>query len=156
MEPEVSLLHSQLPATCPYPVATTIHPIPPHPTSCRSILILPTHLCLGPPSGLFPSGFPTKTLYTPLLSLVRSTSRAYFILDFITRTILGAEYRSLSCSLCSFLQSPVNLVPFRPKYCHQRHILKHPQPHILYTWYILSVLFSSKCSLFHNSNVFGS
>jgi len=30
----------------------------PHPTSWRSILILSTHLCLGLPSGLFPSGFP--------------------------------------------------------------------------------------------------
>jgi hypothetical protein len=36
-----------------------------HPTSWRSILILFTHLSLGLPSGLFPSGFPTKTLYTP-------------------------------------------------------------------------------------------
>jgi len=35
-----------------------------HPTSWRSILIC-THLRLGLPSGLFPSGFPTKTLYTP-------------------------------------------------------------------------------------------
>ena len=26
------------------------------------------HLCLGLPSGLFPSGIPTKTLYMPLLS----------------------------------------------------------------------------------------
>ena len=36
-----------------------------HLTSWRSILILPTHLRLGLPSCLFPSGFPTKTLYTP-------------------------------------------------------------------------------------------
>ena len=41
-----------------------IQSIYPHPTSWRSILIS-THLCLGLPSGLFPSRFPTKTLYTP-------------------------------------------------------------------------------------------
>jgi len=41
----------------------------PHPTSWRSILILSTHLCLGLPSGLFPSGFPTKTLYASLIIL---------------------------------------------------------------------------------------
>ena len=44
--------------------ASPVQSIYPHPTSCRSILILSTHLRLGLPNGLFPSGFPTKTLYT--------------------------------------------------------------------------------------------
>ena len=48
--------------------ARPIQSIYPPPTSCRSILILSTHLRLGLPTGLFPSGFPTKTLYTPLSS----------------------------------------------------------------------------------------
>ena len=87
--------------------ASSIHSIPSHPTSWRSILILSSHLRLGLPSGFFPSGFPTKTLYTPLFSPIRATCPAYLILlDLITRTILGEEYRSLSSSLCSFLHSP--------------------------------------------------
>ena len=45
--------------------ASPIQSIYPHPTSWRSILILSTRLRLGLHSGLFPSGFPTKTLYTP-------------------------------------------------------------------------------------------
>ena len=52
----------------PPPVSILGQPNPVHiPTShhWRSILILSTHLRLGLPSGLFPSGFPTKTLYTP-------------------------------------------------------------------------------------------
>ena len=45
--------------------ARPIQSIYPHPTSWRSLIILSTHLRLGLPSGLSPSGFPTKTLYTP-------------------------------------------------------------------------------------------
>ena len=45
--------------------ASPIQSISPHPTSWRSILILSTHLCRGLRSGLIPSGFPTKNLYTP-------------------------------------------------------------------------------------------
>ena len=45
--------------------ASPIQSIYPYTTTWRSIPILSTHLRLGLPTGLFPSGFPTKTLYTP-------------------------------------------------------------------------------------------
>ena len=51
--------------------ASPVQSVYPHPTSWRSILILTTHQRLSLPSGLFPSGFPTKTLYT--LSLLTHT-----------------------------------------------------------------------------------
>ena len=51
--------------------SSPIQSIYPHPTSWRTILILSTHLHLGLPSGLFPSCFPTKPLYTPLSSPIR-------------------------------------------------------------------------------------
>ena len=95
----------------PPPVSILGQPNPVHiPTShsWRSILILSTHLRLGLPSGFFPSGFPTKTLYTTLSSPIRVTCPAHLILlDFITRTILGEEYKSFSSSLCNLLHSPV-------------------------------------------------
>ena len=89
----------------PVPILSNNNPV--HtPTShfLRSNLILSSHLRLSLPSGLFPSGFSTKTLYTPLLATIRATCPVHpIILDFITRTILGEQYRSLSSSLCSFL-----------------------------------------------------
>ena len=61
------------------------------------------HLLLDLLSGLSPSGLPTKTLHTPLLSPTRGTCPVHLILDLITRTIFGEQYRELSSSLCSFL-----------------------------------------------------
>ena len=84
--------------------ASPIQSIYPHPTSWRSILLLSIY----PHLGLLPSGFPTKTLYTPLSSPIRATCPTHLILlDFINRTILGEEYKSFSSSLCNLLHSPV-------------------------------------------------
>ena len=68
--------------------AKIIKSMPPHPTSWRSILISSSHQCLGLPSGLLSSGFPTKTLCAPLPSPIH-----LILLDFMTQTISGDKYR---------------------------------------------------------------
>jgi len=56
----------------------------------------------------FPQVSPSKPLIHFSPPTIRATCPAHLILDFITRTIFGEEYRSLIYSLCIFLQSPIS------------------------------------------------
>ena len=107
MEPKGPLPRLQVPAACPYPEPHQPSPCPI--THFLNLLLnIISHLWAVVPSGLFPSGFLTKILYTPLLSPIHATYPVHFIrLDLITWTVLGEEYRTLSSSLHSFLHSPV-------------------------------------------------
>jgi len=78
-------------------------------------IILP--LRLGLPSGLFPSCFPTKALYTPLISPIRAACPTHLIfLDFITLKISGEEDWSLSSSLSGTIlhQRPLRIIYMTP------------------------------------------
>jgi hypothetical protein len=107
---------------CPPPVSilSQLNPVN-TPTSCswRSILILSSHLRLGLLSGLFPSGFSNNLLCTPLPYPIRDTCPSHLILfDFVTRKILGEEYRSWSWSLLNIFIVILLLLSSSSVYIH--------------------------------------
>ena len=110
LPPPVSILGQPSPVHKPTSHLLEIHPNITHPSTPRS------------PQWFLPSGFPTKTLYTPLPSPIRATCPAHLILlDFITHTILGEQYKSFSSSLCNLLYSPV-LTPFKARSVFTRRV----------------------------------
>jgi len=89
-------------------LSIVVQPNPVHIPTFHLLEILSTHLRLGLPSGLLPSGLPTKTLYNSLSIHIRATWPAHLnLLNFITLTILGEDYKLFSSSLCNLLHSPV-------------------------------------------------
>jgi len=68
--------------------ATSIQSMPSQPTSLRSIVILSSCVRRRLPSDLSTSGFPTKTLYTPLLSSIHAICPIHIVfLDLISQII---------------------------------------------------------------------
>jgi hypothetical protein len=129
MEPDSSLPHSKVPATCPYPEPARPSQYP-HIQIPDSHLIVSIHLRLGLPSGHFPSRFPHQNPVHAYLLPIRATCPAHLILlDFITNTILSDQYRSWSSSLWSVLLSPLTLSLLGTNIL--LNTLKHPQPTFL-------------------------
>ena len=95
----------------PPPVPILGQPNPFQIATCHLLEIHPNIIHTSTPRSLqwSPSlRFPHQDLKHFLSSPTRATCPTHLILlDFITRTILGEEYKSFSSSLCSLLHSPV-------------------------------------------------
>jgi hypothetical protein len=105
-------IHSSSPPVPILSKSNSIHT--PQPISLRSILIPSFHLHLGLPSGLFPSGFPTKIFYNFLFSSMRAACSTHLIhLDLICLMILGisTNYEAPHFQLPLFSRHIIPLIP---------------------------------------------
>jgi hypothetical protein len=108
--------------------AKLIQSVPSRPIYLRYILILSSHICIGPPSGIFPSGFLAKFLYDffglhecympfpshppwfdhPNITRVKSTNyEAPHCAVFFSLLLLPLDYVQILLSTLSVLKHPL-------------------------------------------------
>ena len=110
----------------PPPVHILGQPNPLHIPTLKILEIYPNIIHASTPrspqwslSLRFPHQDPIHSLSLP----IRATCPAHLILlDFITRTILGEQYKSFSSSLCNLLHSPVTSSLLGTSRPYQQHI----------------------------------
>ena len=117
----VSILCQPNPVHIPTFYLLEIHTNIIHPSTPRS------------PQGSLSLRFPHQDPIHSLSSPIRATCQSHLILfDFITRTILGEQYKSFSSSLCNLLHSPVTSSYLGPRYTTSYNI----RPSTSAGWYL--------------------
>jgi hypothetical protein len=110
--------------------ATWIQSTPSHPISLRFILILFSHQHLHFPSGLFISGFPTKIMYSFLLSSMCATCPTHLILLHLITHHSNNIWWSVQVMMLLIMQSSLascHFLHLRSKCSVQHPVLKHHQ-----------------------------
>ena len=131
MEPEGSLLHSQVPATCPYPEPAQSSP---YPTSH----FLKIHLNIilssvpGSPQWSLSLRFPHQNpVYSSPLLHTRYISRPFYSARFYHPSKIVRTVQIIKFLIMYFSPLTGYLVALRPKYSSQHPILKQSQPKFL-------------------------
>ena len=81
----------------------------------RYMVTISSHLLTGFPSGLFPSGFPTKSLHAPLLFSIHTTCPTHHILLDLTTLIISDKQKSEAPHYALFsilrLNTTISIIP---------------------------------------------
>jgi len=104
-----------------------IHSTPSQPISLRSTRILSSHVYLGLPSCLFPSGFQTKIIYAFIISPMRAACSAHLILDLLILIIFWCSLRLMKFLVVKSSPASCHFLPLSSKYSPQHPVLRHPQ-----------------------------